>query len=299
MGYSFYFCGNLLKMAIPQKLEWQNQALCFLDYIQIVDSLYVPDLEDYQYKLNVERCEATPEMIEQASQLPMGATECAVIFKERYNQDVFKRFQFDEYLENLKIQNLIKDLGLDVEKFWFLILFVFDYCNSMFYEGITMAMTPFEQLERLIDNMNSDDFSALILKTGKNQISVNHPDVIKFLIDAIVEKIEKSDKEYIKSLFSREKAENSIMLKESPFIAYFSKMLLRFFDTQDGVRKQRRKGAKHSQKERELVCRLIYFTKISTNKVWLEDFDLLKSYLKQYRNYKYPNNVSSIYPEFE
>lgn len=75
-------------------------------------------------------------------------------------------------------------------------------------------------------------------------------------------------------------------------------MLLKFFDTQESVRNFRKKGAKHSVKERALISRLIHFTKLSKKEIWLTDDEILKSFLKQYKESDFWNRTSSIYPEF-
>lgn len=41
------------------KLEWNNNALSLMEYIGIIESIYIPDLEDYDYRINVTRCEAS------------------------------------------------------------------------------------------------------------------------------------------------------------------------------------------------------------------------------------------------
>ena len=53
------------------------------------------------------------------------------------------------------------------------------------------------------------------------------------------------DEDYYKKLHKREQADESIMLKESPFIAFFARILLSFFNTQPQVRAKRKKGANH------------------------------------------------------
>ena len=103
-----------------------------------------------------------------------------------------------------------------------------------------------------------------------------------------------------KYLSRRQEEETSTILKDSPFIAYFAKMLLTFFNTQQQIRAKRRTGANHSIKEMELVSRLVYFIKLSRNKeTWTDiENETLKAFLKQYKDYKYPHNISNIYPEF-
>ena len=53
------------------------------------------------------------------------------------------------------------------------------------------------------------------------------------------------------------------------------------------------------KKEMELVSLLVYFTRLSKNESWYcPEEKYLKAYLKQYKGYKYPNNISNVYPEF-
>lgn len=94
------------------------------------------------------------------------------------------------------------------------------------------------------------------------------------------------------------KAQTFKSTKDSPLIAFFAKMFLSFFDTQEQVVKKRRKGAKHSQKEVDLICQLIAFTKLSIKECWKQtENDTLKAFLKQYKNFE-PKTISSIYPSF-
>ena len=102
-----------------------------------------------------------------------------------------------------------------------------------------------------------------------------------------------------RKLNEKEKEDESIIINYSPFIAYFANMFLRFFSTQSYIRDKRKAGANHSKKEMELVSLLVYFTKLSKNESWYcPEEKYLKAYLKQYKGYKYPNNISNVYPEF-
>ena len=89
------------------------------------------------------------------------------------------------------------------------------------------------------------------------------------------------------------------MIKDSPIIVYFAKILLSFFDTQEHIKSKRKKGANYSIKEMDLVSQLIYFSNLSDNDCWIDiENETLKAFLKQYKDYEYPNNVSNVYPEF-
>lgn len=284
------------------KLEWDNNALSLMEYIGIIESIYIPDLEDYDYKINVTRCEASAEAIEEARNIPFGATDCMVIFKSRFNQGLLsKQNLYNQYLTEREIQELISYLELDADKFWLLILFVCDYCESMFYQGTTMKSTPLEQLEQLQSAINhTDDAAILTFKAGKQKVVLEDIRAIKAISEAINKYISEADIDMFKYLSRRQEEETPTMLKESPFIAYFAKMLLTFFNTQQQIRAKRRAGANHSIKEMELVSRLVYFIRLSKNeKTWTDiENETLKAFLKQYKDYRYPHNISNIYPEF-
>ena len=284
------------------KLEWDNNALSLMEYIGIIESIYIPDLGDYDYRINVTSCEASAEAIEEARNIPFGATGCMVIFKSRFNQGLLsKQNLYNQYLTEREIQELISYLELDADKFWLLILFVCDYCESMFYQGTTMKSTPLEQLEQLQSAINhTDDTAILTFKAGKQKVVLEDIRAIKAISEAINKYISEADIDMFKYLSRRQEEETPTMLKESPFIAYFAKMLLTFFNTQQQIRAKRRAGANHSTKEMELVSRLVYFIRLSKNeKTWTDiENETLKAFLKQYKDYRYPHNISNIYPEF-
>lgn len=284
------------------KLEWDNNALSLMEYIGIIESIYIPDLDDYDYRINVTSCEASAEAIEEARNIPFGATDCMVIFKSRFNQGLLsKQNLYNQYLTEREIQELISYLELDADKFWLLILFVCDYCESMFYQGTTMKSTPLEQLEQLQSAINHiDDTAILTFKAGKQKVVLEDIRAIKAISEAINKYISEADIDMFKYLSRRQEEETPTMLKESPFIAYFAKMLLTFFNTQQQIRAKRKAGANHSIKEMELVSRLVYFIRLSMKeKTWTDiENETLKAFLKQYKDYRYPHNISNIYPEF-
>ena len=212
-----------------------------------------------------------------------------------------KQNLYNQYLTEHEIQELISYLELDADKFWLLILFVCDYCESMFYQGITMQSTPLEQLEQLQSAIsNVGDTASLTFKAGKQKIVLEDIRTIKAIYEAINKYISEADIDMFRYLSRRQEEKTSTILKDSPFIAYFAKMLLTFFNTQQQIRAKRRTGANHSIKEMEMVSRLVYFIKLSKNKeTWTDiENETLKAFLKQYKDYKYPHNISNVYSEF-
>lgn len=283
---------------MKEKLTWEDAHL--FDYISAVEYLYVPDVDDYEYNINLVVSNSNAEIGEKVEAPVFGCSEISAIFMNRYNEGkLSKQHLYREYLD--AVRHLLKELQLDVDKFWCLFLFALDYCESLFYQGITMKATPLEQLQALADSIANADSETMLLnfKAGKQKASVESPIALRFLTEAIRNHLKNADDATTKSLYIREEKEEAVIPKDSPIIAYFAKILLNFFDTQEQVRNKRKEGANHSLKEMELVSLLVYFSRLSDNKSWTDIVnETLKGFLRQYKDYKYPNNVSSIYPEF-
>ena len=287
--------------AMIDKLKCDIPSMELMDYIGVVESLYLSDPTLIDVPYHITDREPTEEELEEIRNCPFGFTMCMGIFKDRYNNGaITNRFTYKDYIKHREIQDLIKHLELDVDKFWLLILFIFDYCTSRFYQGITMKLTPLEQLTHLLELISlSGDETTFNIKSGKLKLEIDNADTINFMAEAIAKHLNESDIQTLRKLNDKEKEDESTIIKESPFIAYFANMFLRFFSTQPYIRAKRKAGANHSKKEMELVSLLVYFTRLSKNESWYcPEEKYLKAYLKQYKGYKYSNNISNVYPEF-
>ena len=281
---------------MKDKITWEDAHL--FDYINEIEFLYIPDMDDYEYRINIETGNRSTEAKEKIEATVFGYSEIVAIFKNRYNEGkLFKQNYYPKYIQ--AVGHLLEELELDADKFWCLYLFVYDYCRTLYNEGLTMKATPLEQLQMFVDIIANANDMLLNIKAGKRKATMESPVALRFLSDAIKNQLENADQATIKSLYLREQDKETKQEKDSPIIVYFAKILLDFFNTQDQIRNKRKKGAKHSLKEMDLVSQLVYFSNLSTNKSWTEpENETLKAFLKQYKDYKYVNNVSSIYPEF-
>ena len=302
---------------------WDDIGL--LDYIGDVEHIYIPSYDVFEYRDSTDIIMIpiddetfagfSEEKIRLADTRPVEATKCKEIFSKRYNDNLInKKNDYDTYRKELGY--LVEKLGLDVDKFWFLTLFIFDYCESMFYQGQTYKPTPLEQLFQLshtIKLCSREEPMTLKFKCGKKKAELDSQlaiTVLSSLIDDFNEQLDQeclSEDEKISKRAFRLRAllnkrgikEDVDIPKDSPIIVYFANMLLSFFDTQSQICSHRRIGVKHTMKEMELVSKLVYFTGLSTNKNWNDiECEYLKAFMKQYKDHKYPNNSSSVYPEF-
>ena len=281
---------------MKDQITWEDAEL--FDYINKIEYMYVPDIDDYQYLVNVSKGGKVSANARKIETPVFGCSEIVAIFKNRYNEGkLMKQNLYKEYRQTAG--HLLKDLELDAEKFWCLFLFALDYCNSIFYEGLTIKATPMEQLQALVDMISDADNESMLLnfKAGKKKMSVESPVALRFLADAVRNQLETT--EDVKTLSIREQEEETKQIADSPIIVYFAKILLSFFNTQEHIKLKRKKGANFSAKEMDLVGQLVYFSDLSRNESWTQiENETLKAFLKQYKDYQYPNNISSVYPEF-
>ena len=293
-------------------IMWDDIEL--LDYIGNVERIYITDYDDYEYRdnFNVTKYyegteefqrtleEFTEEELRLIDLRPASATECTDIFTARYNDNLIKRKNiYSIYKKELGC--LVEKLELNIDKFWFLTLFILDYCESIYYQGTTYKATPLEQLSQLAEKILDceEDDVKLTLKSGKIKLELDSPLALAALSMFIKNSIKELNHQQIKHLSQRESKEETDVISDSPIIVYFANMFLSFFDTQEQICSKRKENVKHTKTEMELVSKIVYLVGLSNNKNWNDiECEYLKSFLKQYKNYHYPKNVSSVYPEF-
>lgn len=283
------------------KLECDFPSMELMEYIRRTESLHMqePTPIDMPFK-KYGSGKLTEEERERRGRMPLGFTLGMEIFVDRYNTNAFiKKFTYEEYIKDKEIQQLIQYFELDVDKFWLLILFIHDYCTSLLYQGTTLKLTSLEKLQKMVDTIDEEENMTLNFKAGKVKLEIDSPEALRFIADAIIEYARKSDVSILQSLNKKTAKDESISSTEAPFVAYFANMFLRFLSIQPQIRAKRKAGAKHSLKEMELVSRLVYFTGNSTNESYFcPEEKYLKVILRNYKGYKYPNNISNVYPEF-
>lgn len=296
---------------IPTTLDiYSKECESMLKFVRLVANLYSENIYDSN---NMVRFVSgnVPEEIKKQKTSKLG--NIAEIFASRYNSNqLTSPFSFQDYQKDHAIQSIISELNLNEEQFYFLLLFAFDYCESLCFNGYDVAYSANEQLSLFINSIFSDlnsftEKDGATLKRpakielkieGEKTISITNPTAIVALADTIAAWMEEENTEEDFVMNYREPLEDSSkIMNTSPTIAYFARMILTFLDSQKQVREARKAGSNHSKKEMELVSRLIYFTKLSTNDNWKYPEDnYLKAFLKQYKNQDLTHRISNIYP---
>lgn len=290
-----------------------------LEYIETLASMYVPPVEEnYGVKVTFTYVGSPMRAEEIDAQMFADVMLSNVTreFARRHNEGLLTGFfTYDGYMRNEEVQWLLRHFGIDARRFWYLLLFAYDYSESMCINGVDVAPSALDELRSLtrmiFDNAEEFDWDkgcvmrsaakmTLKVEGQRGAVVVENPTAMYMMAEIISDFFENNPEMMTRYVLNRhEPLAESKAMNDSPYIYYFAKMLLNFLRTVPTVREKRKAGASHSVKEMELVSQLVYFTKLSTNRKWLDiESQTLKAYLKQYKSLDTSLRRSSVYDEF-
>jgi len=255
-----------------------------LEYMEAIAIKYVPDVD------------IDPSTGERY----VCGTTALPIFIRRCNQNkLHGNFTYEDYIAHEDIQNTLKGLGVDIDKFWFLLLFIFDYTCGTCLDGMKATGIGIEQLTKfakaIADNHKEiNQFGVSFKKPitvsvkieGKHQIVIDNENAIGYLAATIANNLKEME-EHPWMQSQQVSISTHAEEKESVQIWLFYKMFNDFFNLEPYNKQfnvRQKKGSTISLSKTLLISRLIYFTKLSTNKNFSEDEFTLKGYIKQYKD---------------
>lgn len=265
-----------------------------LEYMKAIAELYVPNPEAEEYK-NICTTTALP------------------IFIRRYNQDKlgeYGKFTYKKYVADTDIQDTLNGLGIDIDKFWFLLLFIFDYTCGTCIDGLTGYGIGIEQLKEavkaIVENHEKTTAYGVTFKNhikitveveneDKTTIVIDSPDAIAHIASSIINSLDEiKDHPWMqKKRMTFTHAEE----KQTVHIWMFYKMFQDFFNLPPYkalFNHRRKKRATISFSKILLISRLINFTKLSKNTKFSESDENLRGYISLHKGKKI-NTANSIY----
>lgn len=277
---------------MSKKVEEEDKLL---EYVEQVGNRFCPDLE---------WDDATNDYI-------LAGTTALLFFRYRYNGNGLNaNFKYEDYIKNEDIQGTLQALNIDIDKFWYLLLFISDYIYGCCFEGEKLSDTPRNMIKNLGKSINdnalakddSTDKLSLTLSIGKRSLFViNNKTALAYLSDLCSlepEEIKRHTQLDNSSIAENQKAEsNTVML------LLFTRML-RYFLIEVLPNPETKPSAYTtvSLNKMLLISRLVYFTKLSTNSKFtgydIENdkpcLNYLKDYIKGYKDYEI-KRLNSIY----
>jgi hypothetical protein len=239
---------------------------------------------------------------------PYVFTNAPVNFMKRYNYNKMNiPFTYEEYIKNKDIQGTLEALGVDIEKFWYLLLFAYDFSDTTCFKSCNFPETPIKNIKKLSDfilerqvsdnperkALFEEEITVTVSVKGK-KVAINDPNTIYYIARFCTEGLDKySDK--IKPTFTAEKLlNNKVTTSYSVLLWHFSYILDTFFKVNPQFKGSNKRNSSTSLNKKLLISRLLYFTKLTKNEDYLSDEDIVKALLKQYKGHK----IADFNPEY-
>ncbi len=157
------------------KIAWHESYKCLdvplLEYVWIIANKFLPAYEDVSAAPAIfanrysERNLTIEERYERAKEMKLfkGTLEKYKETSYRKLDDSFK----EKFLTNEDLQNTIEAFGLDVSKFWYLLLFVYDFIEDI---GTNAPLLGKSVLEDFIDfHINLLEATSITLKKNNRK----------------------------------------------------------------------------------------------------------------------------------
>ncbi len=225
-------------------------------------------------------------------------------FIRRYNSNsLHSKFEYQRYISNKGIQLFLKEQEVDIQKFWYLLLFVYDYVYGACTSGLGAYRSIYDELTDIAETVNTFGTKGMEIEIRvhkKKVLQINNPRAISYLAKICKEDVENTDRnsnKYSDSIkcCSAIDFENKINKNASIKICLLGNMFQYFFSVNPQFNFRKKRG-EQSLSKLLLISRLVYFTGLTPNKVYNteEGADTLKGLLSKYKG-ETSKTTNSIY----
>ena len=311
------------------KIGWYESYKCLdeplLEYVWEVANHFLPDYEDVSSAPAIfanryaERNLSVEERYKRAKGMKTFKGTLEEYKKREYRKvdDSFK----EKFLSNEDLQNTIEAYKLDVSKFWYLLLFVYDFIEDIGTNAPIMGKSVLEDFATFLTNLC--DASSITLKQGNKKSYYTEREDLINIIQIAVHHFSESYTKIINSNKDRETKieqleeiglkgfiDNSLLSKMdfkekfSLDISHkkwkFTDMFLFFIERRKATTIPNKK-IKVSKDKMMFISRLIY-TVGYDGKRYNEEYDskgnknrMLSNLLRRYKNEKFPPVIANNY----
>ena len=238
-------------------------------------------------------------------------------FIRRYNNHELKRgYKINDFITDSEIKSSLKYFNIDLEKFVYLLLFIYDYTFAACNDKLEIKNSPLKDLDQLSELIAGNTISidawknptckekmSLTLNVGKKKMVIDNNKTIVLLAQlSLLFKTNNEKNPFFDGSNTIVKGEEGYNIKESSnsiTAYYFAKLIEAFLKTQPIERKD---GANLSYQEKDFICRLLYITNLIDNDNILgynknepNDLNYYKGFMNRYKDIKLsdiiaPNN---------
>ncbi len=208
--------------------------------------------------------------------------------------------RLNEFLSREEFGETLTSFELDIEKFWHLLLFVYDFSYNQCTDGIK-HISSLTTLQTIIDKITENtelhplqsptfkEETKITFCIGKKKYTIEDCPTILRICSRLKEDVDTSDDwnwQNIKSYMKSETSESTSVLAYAFYLHFIT-----FFNSYQSIISKRKIKDSPSKREKQLIGDLIFFTGIIQNESISTDPDYLKTLIKRYKDYQLPNGT--------
>lgn len=208
--------------------------------------------------------------------------------------------RLNEFLSREEFGETLTFFEMDIEKFWHLLLFVYDFSYNQCTDGIK-HISSLTTLQTIIDKITENteihplqsptfkEETKITFCIGKKKYTIEDCPTILRICSRLKEDVDTSDDwnwQNIKSYMKSETSESTSVLAYAFYLHFIT-----FFNSYQSIISKRKIKDSPSKREKQLIGDLIFFTGIIQNESISTDPDYLKTLIKRYKDYRLPNGT--------
>ena len=274
-----------------------------LAYASMVASEYAP-------RVNIDELEYQDAVIEYyiselksfgRDELDFWQVDCSdtirSFLKEYEKEEISCPFTYKKYKDNKDIIDTIEAFGLDVEKFWYAVLFIYWLTQVKCVKIIERGDTVGEQRKQLIDFLKGI-YSFTITAEGKKKLEISEPLVIKEIRGFLKTALNENEHGLNDSYSLKLNVPAHDFLHSSKQMFFSTNLYLKLFENLGlptiRTKETQTENRTVSYNKMLLISRLMFFYGFTKNYNFLDSDESLKGIMKQYRDLE----IKTISPKY-
>lgn len=226
-----------------------------------------------------------------------------VTFHSRLQSDRIKPpFKYEAFLDNEDIIATLEGYELDVEKFWFALLFIYDITMNFGINAENISKTDYDVLIEIEDYLNKHPQAYLYLSEDKElrkseRYETHSPLILEKLRQFVKWELAKYKETPQLKVWTggllQDSYTESLGAAQQQVLMY--KLFKVLFDLLGLPELRAKKGEVVSYSKMLLISRIIYFCRLARNEAFLISDSSLKGNIKQYGDFDFNQRRPKIY----
>lgn len=211
-------------------------------------------------------------------------------------------FKYEAFLDNKDIINTLEGYDLEVEKFWFVLLFIYDITRVFGINAADASKTDYDILVEINDYLQNHPQAVLYLSDDKElrkseRYETNSPVILLNLCRFVKRELDKYQevpqlKVWTHDIMCRNYTESLGAAQQQVLMYKLYKVLFGVLGLPD---LRAKKGETVSYSKMLLISRIIYFCRLTDNESFTVDSSSLKGVLKQYGDFDFNQRHPKTY----